>query len=72
MDYEATCDEKIPLWKSWAASGKVQEAIDQLLALEKQTRTVSCFFSCLHLGCNALKAMVGCMVAFKMENMIPL
>lgn len=42
VDYSATCDEKIPLWKSWAASGKVQEAIDQLLALEKQTRTVSC------------------------------
>lgn len=39
VDYSATCDEKIPLWKSWAASGKVQEAIDQLLALEKQTRT---------------------------------
>ncbi|XP_052740439.1 26S proteasome non-ATPase regulatory subunit 12 [Bicyclus anynana] len=39
VDYSVTCDEKIPLWKSWAASGKVQEAIDQLLALEKQTRT---------------------------------
>ncbi|XP_038211930.1 26S proteasome non-ATPase regulatory subunit 12 [Zerene cesonia] len=39
VDYSATCDEKIPIWKSWAASGKVQEAIDQLLALEKQTRT---------------------------------
>lgn len=41
MDYSATCDEKLPLWKSWAAQGKIQEAIDQLLALEKQTRTVS-------------------------------
>ncbi|CAH4029424.1 26S proteasome non-ATPase regulatory subunit 12 [Pieris brassicae] len=39
VDYSATCDEKIPLWKSWASSGRVQEAIDQLLALEKQTRT---------------------------------
>ncbi|CAH2260945.1 jg17720 [Pararge aegeria aegeria] len=39
VDYSATCDEKIPQWKSLAASGKVQEAIDQLLALEKQTRT---------------------------------
>ncbi|XP_045448880.1 26S proteasome non-ATPase regulatory subunit 12 [Melitaea cinxia] len=39
VDYSATCDEKIPLWKSWALSGRVQEAIDQLLALEKQTRT---------------------------------
>ncbi|KPJ08139.1 26S proteasome non-ATPase regulatory subunit 12 [Papilio machaon] len=39
VDYEDTCNEKIPLWKSWASSGRVQEAIDQLLALEKQTRT---------------------------------
>ncbi|XP_061713353.1 26S proteasome non-ATPase regulatory subunit 12 [Cydia pomonella] len=39
VDYSTTCDEKIPLWKSWASKGKVQEAIDQLLALEKQTRT---------------------------------
>ncbi|OWR42531.1 proteasome 26S non-ATPase subunit 12 [Danaus plexippus plexippus] len=41
VDYSATCDEKIPLWKSWASNGKVQEAIDQLLALEKQTRTAA-------------------------------
>lgn len=41
VDYSTTCDEKIPVWKSWAAKGKIQEAIDQLLALEKQTRTVS-------------------------------
>nr|BAM18087.1 proteasome regulatory subunits rpn5 [Papilio xuthus] len=39
VDYEDICNEKIPLWKSLASSGKVQEAIDQLLALEKQTRT---------------------------------
>ncbi|XP_030036703.2 26S proteasome non-ATPase regulatory subunit 12 [Manduca sexta] len=39
VDYSTTCDEKIPMWKSWAAKGRVQEAIDQLLALEKQTRT---------------------------------
>ncbi|XP_041978327.1 26S proteasome non-ATPase regulatory subunit 12 [Aricia agestis] len=39
VDYSVTCDEKIPVWKSWASSGRVQEAIDQLLALEKQTRT---------------------------------
>lgn len=43
VDYEDTCNEKIPLWKSWANSGRVQEAIDQLLALEKQTRTVKDF-----------------------------
>ncbi|KAG7302868.1 26S proteasome non-ATPase regulatory subunit 12 [Plutella xylostella] len=39
VDYSTTCDEKIPMWKSWAAQGRIQEAIDQLLALEKQTRT---------------------------------
>ncbi|XP_013143060.1 PREDICTED: 26S proteasome non-ATPase regulatory subunit 12 [Papilio polytes] len=39
VDYEDTCNEKIPVWKSLASSGRVQEAIDQLLALEKQTRT---------------------------------
>ncbi|KOB70961.1 Proteasome 26S non-ATPase subunit 12 [Operophtera brumata] len=39
VDYSTTCDDKIPVWKSWASEGKVQEAIDQLLALEKQTRT---------------------------------
>ncbi|GBP33610.1 26S proteasome non-ATPase regulatory subunit 12 [Eumeta japonica] len=39
VDYSTTCDEKIPMWKSWASKGRVQEAIDQLLSLEKQTRT---------------------------------
>lgn len=39
VDYSATCEEKIPIWKSWASKGRVQDAIDQLLALEKQTRT---------------------------------
>ncbi|XP_022831320.1 uncharacterized protein LOC111359859 [Spodoptera litura] len=38
IDFRSTCYEKIPLWKSWAAKGKVQEAINQLLFLEKQTR----------------------------------
>ncbi|KAJ8730158.1 hypothetical protein PYW07_017196 [Mythimna separata] len=38
IDFSSTAFEKIPLWKSWAAKGKVKEAIDQLLFLEKQTR----------------------------------
>lgn len=41
VDYSATCDEKIPLYKEMAANGKFIEAIDGLLSLEKQTRTVS-------------------------------
>lgn len=39
VDYSATCDEKIPVCKKMAGEGKVQEALDQLMALEKQTRT---------------------------------
>lgn len=41
MDYSSTCDEKIPQSKAMAAKGSITQAIDQLLALEKQTRTVS-------------------------------
>ncbi|KAF9824565.1 hypothetical protein SFRURICE_004022 [Spodoptera frugiperda] len=41
IDFRSTCYEKIPLWKSWAAKGRVQEAINQLLFLEKQTRARS-------------------------------
>lgn len=32
------------MWKAMASKGRVQEAIDQMLALEKQTRTVRIFF----------------------------
>lgn len=32
------------MWKAMASKGRVQEAIDQMLALEKQTRTVRFFF----------------------------
>ncbi|XP_043242131.1 26S proteasome non-ATPase regulatory subunit 12-like isoform X3 [Amphibalanus amphitrite] len=39
VDYSATCDEKIPALKKEAAEGRVQDAINGLLALEKQTRT---------------------------------
>lgn len=44
VDYSATCDEKIAVAESLAASGKLQEALDTLLVLEKQTRTVSYLF----------------------------
>lgn len=41
VDYTATCDDKIPECKKMAAEGKLHDALDILLALEKQTRTVS-------------------------------
>lgn len=39
VDYSSTCDEKIPTCKELAAKGKIHDALDQLLTLEKQTRT---------------------------------
>nr|CAG4636118.1 EOG090X04UV [Eubosmina coregoni]SVE69754.1 EOG090X04UV [Eubosmina coregoni] len=39
VDYSSTCDEKIPLCKSMAAEGKINEGLEILYALEKQTRT---------------------------------
>lgn len=44
VDYSSACDEKIPMFKDMASKGKFIEAIDGLLSLEKQTRTVS-FYS---------------------------
>ena len=41
VDYSDTCDEKIPLAQSLAASGKVVEGVENLMSLEKQARTVS-------------------------------
>lgn len=41
VDYAPTCDEKIPAAIKMAAEGKFHDAIDSLLALEKQTRTGS-------------------------------
>lgn len=46
VDYSATCDEKIAVAESLASEGKLQEALDTLLMLEKQTRTVSTHFRC--------------------------
>ena len=41
VDYSSTCDEKIPEAQSLAESGKVTEAVESLMTLEKQARTVS-------------------------------
>ncbi|TGZ51702.1 26S proteasome non-ATPase regulatory subunit 12 [Temnothorax longispinosus] len=40
VDYSSTCDAKIPECKKLASEGKLHDALDQLLALEKLTRTV--------------------------------
>ena len=40
IDYEVTCNDRLPQIHAVAKAGKLQEALDQLLALEKQTRTV--------------------------------
>lgn len=40
VDYSNTCDTKIPECKKLASEGKLHDALDQLLALEKLTRTV--------------------------------
>lgn len=39
VDYSSTCDEKIPECQKLVKAGKLHDALDQLLALEKQTRT---------------------------------
>nr|CAG4650919.1 EOG090X04UV [Simocephalus serrulatus]SVE94193.1 EOG090X04UV [Simocephalus serrulatus] len=39
VDYSSTCDEKIPICKVMASEGKINEALEILYALEKQTRT---------------------------------
>lgn len=39
VDYSTTCDEKIPAAKQTAKEGRVQEAVESLMTLEKQTRT---------------------------------
>jgi len=47
VDYSVTCDEKIIVAESLATNGKLQEALDTLLMLEKQTRTVSYIGYCI-------------------------
>jgi len=39
VDYSATCDEKIPQSEALAKEGKLTEALDIMLSLEKQART---------------------------------
>jgi len=39
VDHSATCDEKIPEAQTLAAQGKLTEAMDLLMGLEKQTRS---------------------------------
>merc|ERR1711990_1249339 len=39
VDYSATCDEKLPKARELAGQGKLTEALDMLMALEKQTRS---------------------------------
>lgn len=39
VDHSTTCDEKIPEFEKLAKSGKLTEAIEGLISLEKQTRT---------------------------------
>jgi len=41
VDYSAEVDKAIPEMQSLAAAGKLTEALDQLYALEKQTRTAA-------------------------------
>ena len=52
VDYSTTCDEKIPEAQAKAKSGKVQEAVDMLMTLEKQTRTVSMNYSYILMWLN--------------------
>lgn len=40
VDYSSNCDVKIPECKKLASEGKLHDALDQLLALEKLARTV--------------------------------
>ncbi|XP_074602360.1 regulatory particle non-ATPase 5 isoform X1 [Brevipalpus obovatus] len=44
-DYSVTCDEKIPMCKKLAKEGKLDQSLEQLLSLEKLTRTAADTFS---------------------------
>uniref|UniRef100_A0A8D3DA27 Proteasome 26S subunit, non-ATPase 12 n=1 Tax=Scophthalmus maximus TaxID=52904 RepID=A0A8D3DA27_SCOMX len=41
VDYSSTVDQRLPECEKMAKEGKLQEAIESLLSLEKQTRTAS-------------------------------
>lgn len=62
VDYSSNCDTKIPECKKLAQEGKLHDALDQLLVLEKLTRTVSnilipasSVFTVSHRTCQKLK-----------------
>ena len=46
VDYSSNCDTKIPECKKLAREGKLHDALDQLLTLEKLTRTVKLLNIC--------------------------
>ncbi|KAL8163546.1 UNVERIFIED_CONTAM: 26S proteasome non-ATPase regulatory subunit 12 [Gekko kuhli] len=41
VDYSSTVDQRLPECEQMAQDGRLQEAIETLLSLEKQTRTAS-------------------------------
>ncbi|CAL1540617.1 unnamed protein product [Lymnaea stagnalis] len=41
VDFSSTVEEKVPLFEALAKQGKLSEAIDGLMSLEKQTRTAA-------------------------------
>jgi len=45
VDYTEACDKKIPEYEEMAKNGNVTEALEAMLALEKQTRTAADMFS---------------------------
>jgi len=47
VDYSTTCDDKISIAQNLASGNKLQEALNMLLELEKQTRTVNIYISVL-------------------------
>jgi len=45
VDYTETCDKKLPELEQMAKGGKIEDALEALLTLEKQTRTAADMFS---------------------------
>jgi 26S proteasome regulatory subunit N5 len=50
VDYSSTCDEKIPECQKMATAGQLNEALETLLSLEKQARTVI-YIQTVTVGC---------------------
>ena len=53
VDYSSNCDEKIPICQALALEGKLNEALEILYSLEKQTRTVSSIST--PISCNLMQ-----------------